>query len=115
MMENNMNENNNSVNTDDISAVNLLYKTFSNVGEGVLDLTKSKKQLDLLNDNFEVEVKEEISTDTRDEIKEKNDKVVQSSTQINNIEFIRSNMPIEAKKENIFTRIVNFIKGIFKK
>ncbi len=60
-MEHNIN---NNVNFDDISATNLLYKTFLNAGDSVLNLEKSKEQLDLLNENFGFKMRENTSSIT---------------------------------------------------
>ena len=65
---------NNNVNFDDISATNLLYKTFLNAGDSVLNLEKSKEQLDLLNENFDFQLEENTSsiTDDSNKISKKN-------------------------------------------
>lgn len=70
-MEHNIN---NNVNFDDISATNLLYKTFLNAGDSVLNLEKSKEQLDLLNENFDFQLEENTSsiTDDSNKISKKN-------------------------------------------
>ena len=71
MMKNDMNTN---VNFDDISATNLLYKTFLNAGDSVLNLEKSKEQLNLLNENFGFKMRENTSsiTDDSNKINQKN-------------------------------------------
>lgn len=70
-MEHNIN---NNVNFDDISATNLLYKTFLNAGDSVLNLEKSKEQLDLLNENFDFQLEENTYsiTDDSNKISKKN-------------------------------------------
>ena len=70
-MEHNIN---NNVNFDDISATNLLYKTFLNAGDSVLNLEKSKEQLDLLNENFDFQLEKNTSsiTDDSNKISKKN-------------------------------------------
>ncbi len=70
-MEHNIN---NNVNFDDIFATNLLYKTFLNAGDSVLNLEKSKEQLDLLNENFDFQLEENTSsiTDDSNKISKKN-------------------------------------------
>ena len=71
MMKNDIN---NNVNFDDISATNLLYKTFLNAGDSVLNLEKSKEQLDLLNENFDFQLEENTYsiTDDSNKISKKN-------------------------------------------